>query len=52
MTYLVIHFRELQTFFLVFPESLFVILGLLVAVGRYTGYRLVELIRFRELSRG
>ena len=27
-----------------------IILGLLVAVGRYTGYRLVELIRFRELS--
>jgi hypothetical protein len=50
VTYLVIHFRELQTFFLVFPESLFIILGLLVAVGRYTGYRLVELIRFRELS--
>jgi hypothetical protein len=51
MTYLVIHFRELQTFFLVFPEALIVILGLLVAVGRYTGYRLTELIRFRELSR-
>ena len=29
---------------------LLVILGLLVAVGRYTGYRLTELIRFRELA--
>ncbi len=50
VTYAVIHARELQTVFLVFPEVLVVILGLLVAVGRYTGYRLTELIRFRELS--
>jgi len=52
MTYLVIHFRELQTLFLVFPEFLLAILALLVAVGRYTGYRLTELVRFRELGAG
>jgi hypothetical protein len=47
MTYAVIQARALQTFFLVFPESLIVILGLLVIVGRYTGYRLTEIARFR-----
>jgi hypothetical protein len=50
LTYGVLHAVNLQTLFLVYPELLLVILGLLVAVGRYTGYRLVELIRFRELA--
>jgi 7 transmembrane helices usually fused to an inactive transglutaminase/Transglutaminase-like superfamily/Inactive transglutaminase fused to 7 transmembrane helices len=50
VTYAVIHARLLQTIFLVFPEALIVIMGLLVAVGRYTGYRLTELVRFRELG--
>ena len=50
LTYGVIHARVLQTLFLVYPELLLVILGLLVAVGRYTGYRLTELFRFRELA--
>jgi len=36
--------------FLVFPELLVVILGLLILVGRYTGYRLTELIRFRAFE--
>lgn len=49
LTYAVVHTEGLQTLFLVYPELLLVILGLLVAVGRYTGYRLAELIRFREL---
>jgi hypothetical protein len=50
LTYAVIHLQGLQTLFLIYPELLLVILGLLVAVGRYTGYRLTELIRFRELA--
>ncbi len=50
VTYAVIQARELQTMFLVFPEFLLVILGLLVAVGSYSGYRLIELFRFRELT--
>ena len=50
LTYAVIQARGLQTIFLVYPELLLVILGLLVAVGRYTGYRLSELIRFRDLA--
>jgi len=50
LTYGVIHAEGLQTLFLVYPELLLVILGLLVIVGRYTSYRLVELVRFRELA--
>lgn len=49
VTYAAIEARALQTFFLVFPEVLLTILGLLVCVGRYTGYRVTELLRFREL---
>jgi hypothetical protein len=48
-TYTVIEAHALQALFLVYPELLLVILGLLVLVGRYTGYRVTELIRFREL---
>jgi hypothetical protein len=50
ITYAVIHSPGLQTLFLVFPELIICILGLLVAVGRYTGYRLSELVRFRALA--
>jgi hypothetical protein len=50
LTYAVIHARVLQTVFLVFPELLLLILAALLVVGRYTGYRMTELIRFRELA--
>lgn len=50
LTYVVVQVGALQTFLLVYPEFLIVILGLLVAVGKYTGYRLNELFRFRELA--
>ena len=33
-----------------FPELLLIILALVVLAGRYTGYRLLELRRFRALS--
>jgi hypothetical protein len=35
-----------------FPELLFVVLALVVLAGRYTGYRLTELQRFRALWSG
>jgi hypothetical protein len=35
----------------VFPELLLVILAVTLMLGRYTGYRLFELVRFRELRR-
>jgi hypothetical protein len=34
-----------------FPELLFVIMGILVWMGGYTGYRVADLIRFRPLLR-
>ncbi len=36
----------------VFPELLLVTLGMILLLGRYTGYRLTELIRFREMRGG
>ena len=41
-------FVEYWTF--VFPEALLMILALTLGLGRYTGYRLVELPRFKVLS--
>lgn len=34
-----------------FPELLLVILGFVILAGRYTGYRLTELRRFKELAK-
>ena len=42
---------EIQHLVFVFPELLLLVLGLTIMMGRYSGYRLSELIRFRELSR-
>jgi hypothetical protein len=34
----------------VFPEINLAVLGVIVALGRYTGYRLTEFVRFRQLA--
>ena len=34
----------------VFPEVNLIGLGLIIALGRYTGFRLTELARFRQLA--
>ena len=39
-------------FLLVFPEILLVLLAAILLLGRYTGYRLTELVRFRALAGG
>lgn len=49
LIYFVITNRHLEYWFFVFPEFLFVNLGLAVILGRYTGYRLLELRRFKSL---
>lgn len=41
----------LEHLFFVFPELLLIVLACALALGRYTGYRLTELYRFKELSR-
>lgn len=49
--YLVMTNELLSHLFFVFPELLLVVLALTLLVGRYTGYRLMELWRFRGLMR-
>jgi 7 transmembrane helices usually fused to an inactive transglutaminase/Inactive transglutaminase fused to 7 transmembrane helices len=49
ITYEIIHFEPLQLTFFVYPELLLAVAAFQVLIGRYTGYRLSELIRFRKL---
>jgi hypothetical protein len=51
LAYLVMHNREVQHLFFVFPELLVVLLAATLLLGRYSGYRLLELLRFRALAR-
>ena len=41
---------QVQHLVFVFPELLLVLLGLTIIMGRYSGYRISELIRFRSLA--
>jgi len=43
---------ELRYWVTVFPECNFIVLGLIVAMGRYTGFRLTELFRFSRINEG
>ncbi len=51
LTYLVINNQAVQHLLFVFPELLLVLLAATLLLGRYSGYRLTELFRFRHLSR-
>jgi len=48
--YLVMTNQHLTYLMFAFPEFLFVILGICIWMGRYTGYRISELFRFREMK--
>jgi hypothetical protein len=50
LAYLVISIDILAYWVSVFPEINLVVLGIIIALGRYTGFRLTELIRFKSLS--
>jgi hypothetical protein len=52
LVYLVITNDFLTYFIFVFPEFLLVNLALAILLGRYTGYRLLELKRFKALEFG
>lgn len=41
----------LEHVFFCFPELLFVVLASMLLMGKYTGYRLSELVRFREIAK-
>lgn len=51
ITFLIIQWEPLQLTFFIYPELLFAVAGAQVLLGRYTGYRLSELIRFKVLAR-
>jgi hypothetical protein len=50
ITHEILHFEPLQLTFFVYPELLFAVAAFQVLLGRYTGYRLSEIIRFRKLK--
>jgi hypothetical protein len=51
LAYLAMGQKHLQHVIFVFPELLLVLLALTLILGRYSGYRLTELYRFRALAR-
>ena len=51
ITYEILHLEPLQLTFFVYPELLFAVAAVQVLLGRYTGYRLLELFRFRKFWR-
>lgn len=48
--YLVLRWGEVGKMLLAFPEVHFFTVAVLIAIGRYTGYRLTELWRFRDFT--
>ncbi len=52
LAYLVMGIDALEHLFFTFPELLLVILALVLLAGRYSGYRLSEIARFRALGGG
>lgn len=50
LCYLVMSVELVKHWVFVFPESLLLVLAATLALGRYSGYRLVELPRFRVLA--
>ncbi len=51
LTFMVMNIPQLGHLLFVFPELLLVVLAATLLLGRYSGYRLTELWRFRALSR-
>lgn len=50
LAFYVMSLEQVQHLVFVFPELLLVLLGLTIVMGRYSGYRFSELIRFRKLA--
>jgi hypothetical protein len=51
ITYKILQLEPLQLTFFVYPELLFAVAAVQVFLGRYTGYRLLELFRFRRFRK-
>jgi hypothetical protein len=51
LAYLVMSWERLEHIVFVFPEVLLILFAATLVLGRYSGYRLTELLRFRALAR-
>jgi hypothetical protein len=51
ITYKILQLEPLQLTFFVYPELLFAVAAVQVLLGRYTGYRVSELFRFRRFRK-
>ncbi|HET9483932.1 MAG TPA: inactive transglutaminase family protein [Xanthomonadales bacterium] len=51
LAYLVMTWGRVEHLLFVFPELLLVLFAVTLLIGRYSGYRLTELFRFRALAR-
>ncbi len=51
LAYLAMSWDKLEHFVFVFPEFLLILFAITLVLGRYSGYRLSELFRFRALAR-
>ena len=52
LVYLIMGISLIGHLVFTFPELLLVVLAVILLLGRYTGYRLMELMRFKALRRG
>lgn len=52
LAYLVMNIELVEYLLFIFPELLFFILAVTLLLGRYSGYRLLELYRFKALTSG
>jgi hypothetical protein len=50
IAYLFMSIKQVQYWAFYFPELLLVLLAFIILIGRYTGYRLSELFRFRDFK--
>jgi len=50
LAYVAMNIDYLQHLFFVFPELILIVLAITILLGRYTGYRLLELKRFKALA--
>ena len=51
ITHELLHIEALQLTFFIYPELLLAVAAFQILIGRYTGYRLLEFVRFRNVGR-
>lgn len=49
VTHIVMQIQSVHYLFFAFPGLLLILIAIMLVCGRYRGYRLLELLRFREL---